>query len=77
MQKTCRIELNELNLGQLLDGLGTRAEAQEKTTNYHRTGEPTDDFIVEECNDADEAAGIASRYRSIIATIREQREAHP
>jgi len=56
MSKSYRIELNELDLGQLLDGLEARAEAWEKTANYHRTGISPRDFIVEECNDADEVS---------------------
>lgn len=74
MPKTIQIKLDENDLGQLLDGLETRAEAWEKTANYHRTGESPPDFIVEECNDAHEADGIANHYRSIIAKIRKQRE---
>jgi len=74
MSKSYRIELNDLDLGQLLDGLEARAEAWEKTADYHRSGESPPDFIVEECNDADEANRIAVYYRSIIAKIREQRE---
>ena len=74
MGKILRIELNDIDLGQLLDGLETRAEAWEKTADYHRTGESPTDFIVEECNDANEADGIASHYRSIIAKIRKQQE---
>lgn len=74
MSKTYRIELNDLDLGQLLDGLEARAKAWEKTANYHRTGESPPDFIVEECNDADEADRIANHYRSIIAKIRKQHE---
>jgi hypothetical protein len=74
MPKMLRIELNENDLGQLLDGLETRAETWEKTADCHRTGESPPDFIVEECNDADEADSIASHYRSIIAKIRKQQE---
>lgn len=74
MQKTYRIELDSFDLGQILDGLEVRAEAWAKTANYHRTGESPPDFIVEECNDAEEADGIASHYRSIIAKIRRQQE---
>ena len=74
MGKILRIELNDIDLGQLLDGLETRAEAWEKTADYHRTGESPTDFIVEECNDAHEAYSIASHYRSIIAKIRKQRK---
>jgi len=74
MSKTYRIELDDLNLGQLLGGLESRAEAWEKTAEYHRTGESPPDFIVEECNNADEADSIASHYRSIVANIRKQQE---
>jgi hypothetical protein len=75
MKKTYRIELDDHDLGQLLDGLETRAEPWEKTADYHRTGHSPPDFIVEERNDANEAERIASHYRSIIAKIRKQREA--
>ncbi len=74
MQKIYRIQINAHDLGQLLDGLEARAEAWEKTADYHRTGQSPPGFIVEECNDANEAVGIASHYRSIIAKICKQRE---
>ena len=74
MSKTYRIELNDLDLGQLLDGLEARAVAWTKTADYHRTGESPPGFIVEECNDADEANRIATHYRSIIAKIQKQQE---
>jgi hypothetical protein len=77
MIKTYRIELDGLDLGQLLDGLEARAEAWEKTADYHRTDHSPPDFIVEECNDADEADSIANHYRSIIAKIRKQQEEQP
>jgi hypothetical protein len=75
MQKTYRIELNDLDLGQLLDGLDARAEAWEKTADYHRIRETPADFIVEECTDAGEADKIAAHYRAIIAKILKQRKA--
>jgi hypothetical protein len=75
MRKTYRIELDDLDLGQLLDGLDARAAAWEKTAGYHRTGESPAGFMVEECNDADEAGRIAAHYRSIISKIQNQREA--
>ncbi|MGD0350135.1 MAG: hypothetical protein ABSB84_07460 [Verrucomicrobiota bacterium] len=74
MKKTYRIELDSFDLGQVLDGLEIRAEAWEKTADYHRTGESPPDFIVEECKDAEEADAIASHYRAIIAKIRKQQE---
>jgi hypothetical protein len=76
MPKKYRIELDDFDLGQVLDGLEIRAEAWEKTADYHRTGE-SPNFIVKECNDADEADSIASHYRSIIAKIRKQQEEQP
>jgi hypothetical protein len=75
MSLTYQIELSDIDLGQLLDGLETRAEAWEKTVHYHRTGESPADSIVEECTDEDEADRIAAHYRSIISKIRDQREA--
>ncbi len=75
MRKTYCIELDEFDLGQLLDGLQVRAEAWERTAAYHRTGESPADFIVEECSDSDEANRIAAHYRSIISKIQEQRRA--
>ena len=75
MQKTYRIELSEFDLGQLLDGLNIRAEAWERTAQFHRTGEASPDFIVEECRDAEEAEKIAAHYRDIISKILKQREA--
>lgn len=74
MEKTYRIELGELDLGQLLDGLESRAEAWEKTAEYFRLdGMPDDEFfIIEECSGLDEAVAIAGHYRSIISKVRRQ-----
>jgi len=75
MSKTYVLRLDYNDVGQLLDGLEARAAAWTKTADYHRTGTSPPDFIVEECNDADEANRIATHYRSIIAKIRKQQEA--
>lgn len=69
-----KIELDEFDLGQVLDGLEIRATAWKKTAVYHRTGESPPDVIVEECCDADEAEKIAAHYHSIISKICSQRE---
>lgn len=74
MSKTYVFRLDDHGVGQLLDGLEARAEAWTKTADYHRTGESPPDFIIEECNDADEANRIAMHYRSIIAKIQKQQE---
>ena len=75
MDKIYRIELDALDLGQLLDGLEARADSWGKTAEYHRSGKSPAGFVVEECNDADEAGRLAAHYRAIIAKIVEQREA--
>lgn len=75
MGKIFHIELDALDLGQIIDGLEVRATAWEKTAAYHGSGVSPTGFIVEECNDADEANRIAAHYRSIIAKIQTQREA--
>lgn len=74
MAQTYRIQLDELDLGQLLDGLEARADAWEKTACYLRTGELPPDFIIEECYDEEEAEQIANHYRSIISKIEDQRD---
>ena len=76
MAKQYRFELDDLDLGQLLDGLEARAESWNKTADYLRTDDMPDDelFLIEECSDAEEADGIAEHYRSIIGKIRNQME---
>ena len=68
-----RIELDDFDLGQVLDGLEERAVSWEKTAEFYRTGKT--DAVIEECRDEAEAMKIAAHYRSIISKIREQREA--
>jgi hypothetical protein len=77
MATTYRIELNDLDLGQLLDGLETRAESWERTAEFLRTeAMPGDEFfVVEECSRPEEADGIAEHYRSIIRRIQGQMQA--
>lgn len=77
MAKNYRIELDEHDLGQLLDGLEIRAESWRRTAEYLRTGNTQDDelFIIEECSDEEEADGIALLYETIIGRIRKQMEA--
>lgn len=79
MAKHYSIELDDLDLGQLLDGLEARAESWEKTAVYLRTDEMADGelFLIEECSDAEEADGIAEHYRAIIGKIHSQMEAQP
>ncbi len=76
MARIYGLKLNELDLGQLLDGLECRAESWEKTAEYFRTEIMPEGefFLVEECRELDEAEEIASHYRSIISKIRKQVE---
>ena len=67
------IRLKAFDLGQLIDGLEARADAWRNTANYITTGEaPTDDFLAEECRDAEEAERLAEHYDRIIATLIKQ-----
>lgn len=77
MTITYRLELNENDLGQLMDGLEQRAESWERTADCLRTGALPDGelFLIEECSDPQEAAAIAAHYRSILRTLQTQREA--
>lgn len=71
---TIRFEANDL--GQLLEGLRSRAEAWHDTAEYLESGySPRDDFIIEECSDSEEASAISGHYDRIIASIEEQMNA--
>jgi len=79
MAKIYRINLDGTDLGQLVDGLESRAESWERTAEYLRTETMPDGefFLVEECSKLEEADDIAAHYRSIITKIREQMETQP
>jgi hypothetical protein len=68
-----RIKLSDIDLGQTLDTLDTRAEAYENTAAYLDDEYDKDEFfLIEEVNDSHEARQIAHHFRSIIAQIEEQ-----
>lgn len=77
MSKSYCIKLDENDLGQLLDGLESRAEVWEKTGDYLLSGLPASGefFLAEDCHRPEEAFGIAEHYRSIIRKIRTQMDA--
>lgn len=79
MEKQYKIELGKHDLGQLLDGLGVRAESWRRTAEYLRTGEMPEGelFVIEECSDEEEAEEIAAHYEGIITSIQDQMEAQP
>jgi hypothetical protein len=76
MTNSYQITLDDLEVGQILDGLEIRAKSWERTAEYLRTeGIPAGEFfVVEECHKPEEADAIANRYRLIIAKIRGQIE---
>lgn len=68
---TLRLDSNDI--GQILDGLRCRADSWRETATYLETGHASrDDFIAEECNDAEEAQNIADHYERIIRSIESQ-----
>ena len=76
MGKTYTIELEENDLGQLLDGLRSRSELWQNTADFFESGyNPCADFIIEECKDDDEARAIADHYERIISTLESQMKA--
>ncbi|MEY4199518.1 MAG: hypothetical protein RLZZ265_1258 [Verrucomicrobiota bacterium] len=77
MAITYRIELEDRDLGQILDGLEVRAISWERTAEYLRTDTMPEGefFLVEECRKPEEADDIAEHYRSIIRKLQSQMEA--
>lgn len=77
MTKNYRIELDEHDLGQILDGLEVRVESWRRTAEYLRAGDSSEGelFPIEEYRDEDEASWLASRYETIIKSIQSQIEA--
>ncbi len=73
MGKIFLIRFERNDLGQLLDGLRQRLESWVETAAYMKSGyAERDDFIIEDCRDADEALAIAAHYNRLIATIQQQ-----
>ena len=77
MAMTYTIELDDEDLGQILDGLEIRAESWRRTAEYLRTGDmPAGEFfVIEECRDEEEAEAIAADYGRIIGKLVAQRDA--
>lgn len=76
MATTYRIELDDLDLAQLLDGLAARAQSWERTADYLRTERIPDHevFLIEECGKAEEADDIAKHYHDILQKVKGQIE---
>ena len=73
MGTTYTIRLTAIDLGQLLDGLRTRSDAWHGTADYLENGSAApSDFVIEECDDNEEARRIAEHFDQIISTIETQ-----
>lgn len=73
MGKPLTITLDSLDVGQLVDGLRSRAESWRKTAEYMESGYTNDDaFVCEICTDSDEAEQIAKHFEKIVASIERQ-----
>lgn len=69
------IRLSGSDLGQVIDGLEARASAWHHTATYLETGEAPDGFLIEECENAEEARRLTERYELILGKlIQQQRE---
>ena len=75
MSKSLQIDFNEHDLGQLLDGLRSRAEAWTKTADYlEYCIRANATFLREECSDSAESRHIAQHYGKMISENERQIE---
>jgi hypothetical protein len=76
MSKVITLELEDIEVGQVLDGLEKRAEAYESTALWFSKDIDVKDIpayaVLEEVNSSGEAASIAAFYRAIIKKIQAQ-----
>ena len=72
--KTYTITLDDLELGQIMDGLERHAELWESTRDYLETGEIDIHSMtgIAECSKFEEAEAIAKSYRFMLTKIQQQ-----
>lgn len=66
-----KIQLEDADWGQVIDGLTCRAELYEETVDYYETGVTYGNTA--EVSGVEEARSLATLYRSLIAKIQRQR----
>lgn len=71
------IRLNGFDLGQVIDGLETRANAWRLTAHYLESGEAPDGFVIEECDNAEEARRLAENYQRTLQNLLQQHAEQP
>jgi hypothetical protein len=70
MNRQVTITLDDVDWGQVVDGLECRAWQYDRTAHYYETG--GGDECIEEVNSAEEARNLAKWYRRISKQIRKQ-----
>ena len=75
MSKIIQLSLSETDIDQIIDGLCVREKAWQQTAMLMRGEEPGDPSVCEECDDVEEAEGMAAHYSQIIQKIVEQLDA--
>ncbi len=70
--KVVTLQLTENDVGQIIDGLCVRRDDWRYTQRYFEEGYEESGRIIEECNDAHEASGVADHYDKIISEIQKQ-----
>ncbi len=75
MSKIIQLSLSEAYIDQIIDGLCVREKAWQQTAMLLRGEEPGDASVCEECDDLEEAEGMAADYGRIIEMLVAQRDA--
>lgn len=63
------LKLSRNDVGQIIDGLGSRRDSWRDTQRYLEEGYMETERTIEECSDAEEASGLADCYDRIISVI--------
>jgi hypothetical protein len=72
MNEAVFLQLPRIDVWQVLDALYERKERWEYTAEYLNTGKVSEQYLIEECSDSEEATSIAESYKKVIKSIEEQ-----
>jgi hypothetical protein len=72
MKKDIQLNLSEFECGQMLDGLWERENAWRQTAMVLRGEMSDDEFLCEDCSDAEEAEAIYRDYKELTSKINDQ-----
>jgi hypothetical protein len=74
MSKTYLLQMDENDLGQIIDGLKVREESWRRTADFFESGYSEELCAIEDCNDEHEAKQMALFYGRIIRNLERQRD---